>query len=218
VSGAVVAATAVVVAAASGLLSGWAVTLAGKRSGWTSWWRLALLGGLGGAGAAMIADGVAELVAFAALALGCAVLVAVDLAAHRLPDVVTGPTAAALLIGLAVAAAGADPAAWSDLGRAVLAGLALGAGFLVLALISPQALGLGDVKLAALLGVFLGWFGWSAVLLGVVATFVLGGLVALLLLATRRASRTTALAFGPALVLGAAVAAGLTHAGASLTP
>lgn len=217
-SAAVVAATGIGVAVAAGLLSGWATRLAGRRTGWTSWWLLGVLGGAAGGGAGALADGAAELTAFASLALGSALVVGIDLAAHRIPDVVTAPTAGLLLLGLAAAAGTADPAAWQDLGRAVLAGLALGAGFLLLALISPRALGLGDVKLAALLGIFLGWFGWATVLVGVVATFVLGGLIALLLLAARRVSRTTALAFGPWLVLGAAAAAALAPGGVALTP
>lgn len=205
-----VAAAGATVAAAAALLAPWARRLAGRASRWIAPATLGVLGGLGGAGAAWVATGVVETVTFAALALGCALLVAIDLACHRLPDVVTGPTAAVLLAGLAVEALRTD--AWPDLGRALLAGLVLGAAFLALALVSPSSLGLGDVKLAALLGVFLGWFGWPTVLVAVVATFLLGGLVALALVLSRRASRSTQLAFGPWLVVGAGVAAALTAA------
>lgn len=183
---------------------------------WVSRVAVAILAALGGAAAALLARTWVELVTFAALALGCALLVAVDLDSHRLPDVVMLPTGAALLAGLALAAW--QESAWTDLGRAVLAGLVLGVGFLTLALISPRALGLGDVKLAAVLGVFLGWFGWTAVLTGVVATFLLGGLVAVLLLAVARASRSTALAFGPWLVLGAGVGAAVAGAAPAFIP
>lgn len=210
--------TAVLLGVLGALLAPRAAALAGDASSaWTGRVPLALLAAAGGAAAAAVADGVAELVGLAGLALGCAVLVAVDLACHRLPDVVMLPTALVLLGGLTVAAATA--ASWPTLGRAALGGLALGTGFLVLALISPRAIGLGDVKLAGVLGVLLGWFGWDALLLGLVATFVLGGVVALLLLATRRASRSTPLAFGPWLVLGAVCGVTMVElAAAGFTP
>jgi leader peptidase (prepilin peptidase) / N-methyltransferase len=163
------------------------------------------LGLAGGAGAALLAEGRAELVGFVVLAVACAWLVAVDVSAHRLPDVLLLPAGAVLLGALATAAlVGGDPA---RLGRAVLAAVVAGVAFLVMALISPRSLGLGDVKLAAVLGLFLGWFGWSQLLVGTLAAFVLGGLVAIALLVTRRARRTTAIAFGPWLVAGAAVGA-----------
>lgn len=205
----VVVGTAALVAVAAGLLATSARTLADRDSRATGAPVLASLGALGGAGAASWARDPVELATFAVLALGCVLLVVVDLASHRLPDVVTAPTAVALLLGLAIAAGLA--ADWGALLRAVLAGLALGTAFLLLALASPRAIGLGDVKLAALLGVFLGWFGWATVLTGVVATFVLGGLAALTLMAAGRATRSTALAFGPWLVLGAGVAAVLAR-------
>lgn len=205
----VVVGTAVLVAVAAGLLTPSARILAERPSRATGPVVLVTLGALGGAAAGWWARDPVELATFAVLVLGCVLLVVVDVASHRLPDVVTAPTAVALLLGLAVAAAlGPD---WGVLVRAVLAGLALGTAFLLLALASPRAIGLGDVKLAALLGVFLGWFGWGTVLTGVVATFVLGGLAALTLMAAGRASRTTALAFGPWLVLGAGVAATLAR-------
>ncbi|GAB2624239.1 prepilin peptidase [Pseudactinotalea suaedae] len=211
----IAAATAVVAAVAGALVPARRLVRGGPGR-WTSPVLVATLAALGGAGAALLAGSWVELVTFALLALGCAVLVAVDLDSHRLPDVLVLPTAVALVGGLAVAAATTDT--WPDFGRALLGGLALGVGFLTMALISPRALGLGDVKLAALLGIFLGWFGWSAVLAGVVATFLLGGVAALLLLVLTRASRSTALAFGPWLVLGAAVGAVLVSTGATPTP
>jgi leader peptidase (prepilin peptidase)/N-methyltransferase len=188
----------------------------GEPGPWTSRVGVAVLAALAGTGAALAADGWLLLVTLAALGLGCAVLVAVDLDCHRLPDVVMVPTASALVAGLLVLAA--QQGQWSTFGRALAAGAVLGVAFLVLALISPRSLGLGDVKLAALLGVLLGWFGWSSVLTGVVATFLLGGVAAVVLLALGRASRSTALAFGPWLVLGAAVAVAAASAGLTPTP
>lgn len=213
---AVVGATALLLAVSGAVAAPWAAALAGAElSSWTGRLPLAVLAGLGGAGAAAVATSPAELLGLAALALGCAVLVAVDLACHRLPDVVTLPTAVALLAGLAAAAA--LDAGWPRLGGAVLGGAAVGAGFLLLALASPRAIGLGDVKLGALLGLLLGWFGWDAVLAGVVAAFVVGGAAAIVLLVSGRATRRTPLAFGPCLVLGAAAGVALVTSG-GLTP
>ncbi len=216
-----VAATAVVVAGVAALLAPWVASLADAGAGeservsrWTGRAALAVLGGLGGAAAGAVASTPAELVGFGALGLGSALLVATDQARHRLPDAITLPTGVVLVAALAVAASQVPD--WPALGRALGAGAAVGLGFLLLALISPRALGLGDVKLGALLGVAAGWLGWPTVLTALVASFVLGGAVALVLLVARVATRSTAIPFGPWLVLGAwsaYLAARLTTAG-----
>ena len=131
------------------------------------------------------------------------VLALIDLDVRRLPDWLTLPAypVAALLLALCSAATG-DQAAL--LRAAACAGLAVVAFFLA-ALISPRAegLGLGDVKLAGTLGALLGWWGWAAALYGLLTGFILGGLVAAVLLVSRRADRRSHLSFGPALVAGA---------------
>lgn len=135
-----------------------------------------------------------------------AALAAIDLDVHRLPDVLTFP-----LVPLAVAiatAASVFTGEWFALLRAVVAGVALGAAYLLLLLLSRggAGLGLGDVKLAVGLGVLLGWFSWSAVLSGTLLGFVLGGLWAAGLLVTRRATRQSYIAFGPFMIGGAVLA------------
>jgi leader peptidase (prepilin peptidase)/N-methyltransferase len=67
-------------------------------------------------------------------------------------------------------------------------------------------LGFGDVKLAGLLGLLMGWLGWGPVIVSVLAAFVIGGLSALILLVAGRASRSSHIAFGPSMILGALVA------------
>ncbi|MGY1836444.1 prepilin peptidase [Blastococcus sp. SYSU DS0510] len=142
---------------------------------------------------------------------GAGVLLAlVDLRHRLLPNRVTGPAAVATAGLLLVAAA--TQGTWDPLLRAGLAAAALFCGFLVMALISPAGLGMGDVKLAALIGLPLGWLGWDAVLLGAVAGFVVQAAVALLLLLTRRVGRRTELPFGPAMLAGAAMAVGWSGA------
>ncbi|MCZ2804464.1 A24 family peptidase [Modestobacter sp. VKM Ac-2983] len=136
-------------------------------------------------------------------------LTVVDLREQLLPNRVLLP---GLLGGLALltVAAGAT-GDWPDLGRAVLAGGAAFAVLLAMALISPSGLGMGDVKLAALLGLYLGWLGWPVVLAGFFLGFLLQAAVGLALLATRRVGRRTGLPFGPALLAGALVVAVLTE-------
>ena len=130
-------------------------------------------------------------------------LAAVDRDVHRLPDRLTLP-----LAGLARAVAAVAASVTGDrsaLGRAVLAGLVVSGVLLLLLLVSPGGggLGFGDVKLSLGLGVLLGWFGWSVVLAGVFLAFLTAAVWALGLVVTRRATRKTAIAFGPFLVLGA---------------
>jgi leader peptidase (prepilin peptidase)/N-methyltransferase len=186
-------------------LTGWIRPMLAERAGWLRWRPHALLAVLTGSGAAALARTWAEVVAYALLAVACALLVVVDLAAYRLPDAIVLPTYPLLFVALTVAAATSGD--WSRLGRAALAAGVLLALYLVLALINPSGLGLGDVKLAGLLGAFLGWLGWQEVLLGTLAAFVCSALVALTLLATRRATKKSEFPFGPWMIAGAVMGA-----------
>jgi prepilin signal peptidase PulO-like enzyme (type II secretory pathway) len=75
--------------------------------------------------------------------------------------------------------------------------VALACFYLVLAVIRPGGLGLGDAKLAASVGAALGWISWQAVLFGTFAAFVLAGVYGGALLALHRATRTSQLPLGP---------------------
>ena len=77
--------------------------------------------------------------------------------------------------------------------------------FLLLWVVSRGGIGGGDVRLAIVMGMYLGWLGASFVFVAVLVASVVAGLVALLLLISRRATRTTRLAFGPYLALGTMV-------------
>ncbi|WP_448623706.1 prepilin peptidase [Geodermatophilus sp. URMC 64] len=152
--------------------------------------------------------------AFVWLAGAAPVLAAVDLACHRLPDVVTYP--AAVVCAAALVADAALLGTWPALLRAVLAAAAAFGLAALGAAVSPDGLGFGDVKLLGLLGLVLGWVGWGVLLAGVFLGLVCGALVSIVLLATRRAGRRDAVPFGPPLLLGAAVA--LTLAGSVPLP
>jgi leader peptidase (prepilin peptidase)/N-methyltransferase len=62
------------------------------------------------------------------------------------------------------------------------------------------------VKLAAVIGLVLAWHGWWTLLLGSAVAFLLGALFALVLMILRRANRSTRIAFGPWMILGAILA------------
>jgi leader peptidase (prepilin peptidase)/N-methyltransferase len=133
-------------------------------------------------------------------ALGVA-LAAIDIKVQRLPDKLTLPAYPVLIALLTIAAlTGHDLAA---LDRALLGGLALAGGYLLLGLVRPGQLGGGDIKLAGLAGLVLGWLGWWAVLTGAALGFVLAALASLVLLAARRITLRGAISFGPFLLGGA---------------
>jgi leader peptidase (prepilin peptidase)/N-methyltransferase len=157
-----------------------------------------LLGGL----AARIHPGLV-LAAAGWLAICTVPLAWIDAAVHRLPDVLTAPAYAGTAAFLLLAAATGGH--WHNLVRAALGGLVLAAFYLVLALISPSGMGIGDVKLAASLGTLLAWFGWATLLAGAFAGFLLGGLYGAALLAARRAGRKQHIPFGPFMIVGAFV-------------
>jgi leader peptidase (prepilin peptidase)/N-methyltransferase len=137
------------------------------------------------------------------LYLGAAgvVLATVDLATQRLPDVLVLPSYVVGLVLLGVAAAAAGDA--TPLARAALAMVLLFGLYLVLAVLNPAGLGFGDVKLAGVLGLHLGWLGWAELVVGALAGFVLVAAVALGLLASRRVTRDSQVPFGPYMLAGA---------------
>lgn len=144
------------------------------------------------------------MVAFAFLgALGVA-LAAIDMAVQRLPDPLTLPAFPVLVTLLAAAAViGHDG---GELVRALLGGVALAGGYLLLALLRPGQLGGGDIKLAGLAGLTLGWLGWPTLLAGAALGFMLSAVVSLGLLAARRITLRSAICFGPFLLGGALLA------------
>ncbi|MEV5876919.1 A24 family peptidase [Streptomyces sp. NPDC052101] len=142
-----------------------------------------------------------ELAVWLLLAPVGVLLAVIDIRVQRLPDPLTLPLAAAALALLGLAALLPEHAGhWPT---ALYGALALGAGYYALYLINPSGMGFGDVKLAVGMGAVLGWYGWSAVLLGTFAGFLLGALYGGALVVLRRAGRRTAIAFGPFLITGA---------------
>jgi leader peptidase (prepilin peptidase) / N-methyltransferase len=142
--------------------------------------------------------------AYLALGFICVVLAVIDATTRLLPNRITYPAFPVVLGLLLLASAGLG-----DLGRLVrglIAAMAVGAFFLLLALIYPRGMGLGDVKLAPTLGLALGWLSWGTVAVGVFAGFLLGALAGVATILAMGRSRKSLLPFGPWLVAGALLA------------
>jgi leader peptidase (prepilin peptidase) / N-methyltransferase len=126
------------------------------------------------------------------------VLFAIDLEHQILPNAITLP---GIVVGFAFALAG--PPGW----RASLAGILLGAGVLygIAAgyywLRKEEGLGMGDVKMLAMIGAFLGW---QHVLLTLVLASFSGAIIGVALILVQKGSMKYALPFGTFLAVGAA--------------
>jgi leader peptidase (prepilin peptidase)/N-methyltransferase len=145
-----------------------------------------------------------ELPAYLVLTAALLAISIIDLEHFIVPDRITAPlTVSALgLLGLAAVAEGNG---WR-FGRTLLGGVAYFAFLLLLNIFYPKGMGMGDVKLAFPLGLYLGWFGWGHVFLGGFLAFLLGAVVGVTLIATKIKSRKDVVPFGPFLALGAMLA------------
>jgi leader peptidase (prepilin peptidase)/N-methyltransferase len=128
-------------------------------------------------------------------------LTLIDLELKRLPNAITLPSypIAAALLTLAALAEGEPGRLW----RAAACGAGLYAVYFLLMLINPRGMGFGDVKLAGVLGLYLGWFGWQHAVVGGFLGFLVGGLVGIVLMLLGRAGRKTQIPFGPFMIVGA---------------
>ncbi|HXP19688.1 MAG TPA: A24 family peptidase [Streptosporangiaceae bacterium] len=145
-----------------------------------------------------------EFGAFALLGVVGVALAVIDAAVQRLPDLLTLPAYPAIAILLGAAAITEHDT--GALARALLGSLALAGGYLLLALLRAGQLGGGDIKLALLVGLALGWLGWGTLFIGASLGFVLAAVVGLALLARRRVTLQSAISFGPYLLGGALLA------------
>ncbi|QDG89152.1 prepilin peptidase [Pseudarthrobacter sp. NIBRBAC000502770] len=144
-----------------------------------------------------------SLPAFLLLAVLGVQLARIDVALHLLPN----PLVLMLLAGglLLLLLPGIFDKQSDDFLRAVLGAVILFAGYLVLGLISPGGIGMGDVKLAAPVGLYLGYLGWSHLLYGGLVGFVLNGIVTVFVLGRKGRNKATEVAHGPSM-LGALMA------------
>ncbi len=141
------------------------------------------------------------MIAFLYLAAISVALAAIDIDLHRLPNAITYPAYAVgiVLLGISGVLSGdLESLGWAAAG----AGLCF-AFFLLLNVVSGGNMGWGDVKLAGVLGLFLGFLGPAPVFVGVAAGFLLGGLYGIGLIVAGRGGRKTAIPFGPFMIAGA---------------
>jgi leader peptidase (prepilin peptidase)/N-methyltransferase len=124
----------------------------------------------------------------------------IDLDHFRLPDEIVLPSYLVVAALLTLPAVAGDD--YRPLLRAAIAGAVLWVFFYVLCIINPRGMGFGDVKLAGVLGMVLGWFGWGEVAFGTFLAFLLGGVVGIALMVAGRADRKTPIPFGPYLIAG----------------
>jgi leader peptidase (prepilin peptidase) / N-methyltransferase len=148
------------------------------------------------------------------------VLAVIDLDTLRLPNSIVYPSYLALAALFTVAAIA--QASVAPLLRAAIGAALMFAVHFAIALAKSGGMGMGDVKFAGLIGAALGFVSFRDLVVGALAAFVVGGIFAAVLLAGRRAHRSTRVAFAPAMVVGAFIAlfAGgpISAAYLSLTP
>lgn len=153
-----------------------------------------------GAGVELVTAAVAALVAwrfglpYAPFAIIGTALAVVDWRTSLLPDAITLP--AYPIMALALAPAG-------ELPRALAGGVALTAVYGLLWFLRPEAMGLGDVKLAGLIGMAAAALSWQAWIVAAFCGQLLGALYGLALLLSGRGTRDTQFPFGPFMLLGA---------------
>ncbi len=158
-----------------------------------------------------------HLPAFLYLAAAGVALAVIDVDVHRLPDAIVLPSY--VVAGVLLVAAGLVEQDLSALVRAAAGCAALFGLYLLLAVVHPAGMGLGDVKLAGVLGMYLGYLGWAELAVGGFAGFVLGGLIGGAIALARGAGRKARIPFGPFMLAGTAagVVAGDPLAGWYLT-
>ena len=159
------------------------------------------------------------LIAYLYLAAISVALALIDIDVHRLPDALTLPSYPVAAVLLTVGALAAHEP--FDLARAAIGGAALFALYAVLWFVYPKGMGLGDVKLAGILGLYLGYLGWGTLAVGAFFGFALGGVLGVTLMAIGRATRKSKIPFGPFMLSGAMAAvffgSSVAHAYVSLS-
>lgn len=127
----------------------------------------------------------------------------VDIRKHVLPNRIVLPSYAVAGVLLAASALAASDSAAA--GRAAGGAAVLWVGYGALRMVYPPGMGRGDVKLAGVLGLYLGTLGWEYLLWGTLAGFLLGGLWGAGLILSRRGTGASRIPFGPFMLAGTAV-------------
>lgn len=135
---------------------------------------------------------------------GLIALAAVDLERYLLPRAILYPTLG--LVAGALVLTAAITGQWHRLAIAVICSVGAFAVFFLINFIRPAWLGFGDVRLAALLGLALGWMGPWYLFIGFMAANLVGAVIGIALIAAHKARRTTPLPYGVFLAAGSLLA------------
>jgi len=148
---------------------------------------------------ALIAS-ILQAVAFLYLVAITVALALIDLDTHTLPNSIVLP--GYFVAGALFAAAGLIQGDYQGLIRAVIAGGGLFVLYFVIGLIKAGGMGFGDIKLAGVIGIYLGWTGWGALAIGGFAAFLFGGVYGIISILARRSGRKSGIPFGPWMLAG----------------
>ncbi|MCL4449129.1 MAG: A24 family peptidase [Actinobacteria bacterium] len=150
------------------------------------------------------ASSILVLIAWCVFFAGLVCITFIDLSHRIVPIRILYPTLliSIILLGLAVTlGAGIHP-----IERAAISGLVAFGAFFTIHFISPSGMGFGDVRLAGLIGLFLGWISFPVAFIGFILTFFSGALIGVAFMIFRGYSRKSALPFAPFMALGAFLA------------
>lgn len=158
----------------------------------------------------LLRDSPAVLVAHLPLVVGGSAAAVIDGYIHRLPRLLIAWTAAAGFGLLALVAVSSGAGWWGDLARAAAGGLVAAGVYLVMVLVHPPGMGVGDVRMAGLVGMYAGWWGWPNVVAAIILPLCLAALPAAVLLVAGR--RGQGIPLGPFFVVGYLVVLGVAAA------
>ena len=151
----------------------------------------------------LLFDRLTMIAAWTAFVIIGVALSAIDFQLHRLPDALNG---ALYLSGIVLLSADAT---WhhrlGHLRSAIIASVLLSAFYWVVNLLSKGGMGMGDVKLAASIGLYTGYISALCVYVAAMASFALGSLVGIAIIVLQRGTRKTAVPFGPFMIVGALI-------------
>jgi leader peptidase (prepilin peptidase)/N-methyltransferase len=151
-----------------------------------------------------------ELPAFCVFFASLLAVSVIDLDHFIIPNRVIYPTL--VVLGPLLVLAAALDGRWRPLIDAGLGGAAAFVALFLVHFVSPRGMGFGDVRLAGVIGVMLGWLGLRYVPLGLFLAFLIASVVGIGLMITRIRSRKDAVPFGPFMACGAIVAVLWGHA------
>jgi leader peptidase (prepilin peptidase)/N-methyltransferase len=145
-----------------------------------------------------------DLPAYLVLFAGLLALSCIDVERMLLPKKIVYPLT--VLVAALLLLAAAESGRWHDFVVGAICAVAWFVVFFAMNLASPRLLGFGDVRLSLVLGLSLGWLGVGYVLLGFFAANLIGAVIGIILIATKRMERQSRIPYGVFLAAGCAVA------------